>query len=112
MRITKEELVALLDLAGDGFTPTDIQFRGIAVANELKDGTLEIEGYEKSTRWTKIEPRDKSTYPVRYPERDVLIRCTDGYLRSFATELFYRPLTAKNKITHWREMPKFTEDNK
>lgn len=112
MKISKEELVYLLDLTGAVFTPANIQFRGKAVANELKDGTLEIEGYEQSTRWIKFDVHDTSTYPVRNPGQDVLIRCDDGFIRSFPTEFFYKAFTAKNKITHWREMPKFTEDAK
>lgn len=79
-----------------------------AAVDEIDNGTLEIEGYERAT-WTKLNPNDSKTFPKRYPVLILLNYggidiCTLFFDGKFQTGTIdsYSP----NKITHWRPLPK------
>ena len=71
---------------------------------ELEEGTLEIEGYERSA-WIKFDLDDESTHPTKIDEYlasfsfgVVKITAWDGKNLGFAS-------SDSRYITHWRPLP-------
>lgn len=125
MKLSKDELKDLLNermewhldnaefLRSQGFSGIkndDLYERYEALLNNLEDGTLEIEGYER-VEWTRFDPKDPKTFP---PKGDFLgyfdhggindfqhvcIRDDEDTDEAFATQAIFPHLT------HWRPLP-------
>lgn len=109
MNISKQELAYILDDASDFDASNEQAFD---VRKALLDGTLEIEGYERSG-WTKFDPSDTATFPPKNGKRiivayeqsinsnkwEVFVELSTNYLIQFLrTDL-------PNINVYWRPLP-------
>jgi hypothetical protein len=128
MKLSKDELEDLLNARKEwlldnaeflrsqglsGKKNDDSYERYEALLNKLEDGTLEIEGYERS-EWVKLNPDDKSTFPTA--GQRVLIWCEGEVCIAYAYIddvpgqdpccVFATPkLSWHGEVTHWRPLP-------
>ena len=107
MKISKAELRQLIGASGSCDWNCDLymndRFKS-SVLNALKDGTLDIEGYER-VQWTKFDPNDTITFPR---EKDgnmfIVLQIYKGkIIKNMAT--FDTYWWEKCNVTHWRPMP-------
>lgn len=78
--------------------------------NSLQNGTLEIDGYEKS-EWIKFDPNNPKTFP---PIRQHIIACNHGHMNILyrypneveTDEQFANRFSVRYGFTHWHPTPK------
>ena len=79
-----------------------------ALLNELEDGTLEIEGYER-VGWIKFDPNDPKTHP---PKNTVVLLAIQGLPLEDNIHTWRSHLQERHNaqglpgtFTHWRPLP-------
>lgn len=113
MNLSKEELVNLLYSVGTEWGSYEEKIRSAAVAEALKDGTLDVEGYER-VQWKKFDFYKEDTYPAKltpilafgFPNPDNSLMpeffvCQLSVMCDFISKESYDA-----KVILWRPLPK------
>lgn len=99
MKLSKQSLEAIIRDSIDMEGESHFAFH---VLESLRNGVLEIEGYEKS-EWIKFDPNDPKTFPPKGNDQ-FLTLSNDGEIRSMRFD-FDTALVWKYHISHWRPLP-------
>ena len=111
MKISKTQLKQLIgssgccDWNGDPYKEEKNEQFKLSVLNSLRDGTLEIEGYEIS-QWIKFDPEDVDTFPP--PGHYLSFSTVDGevyptYRSDKCTDEMFASLP--HDMEYWRPLP-------
>lgn len=116
MNLSKDELVNLLYSVGTewcSYEDYKEKIRSAAVAEALKDGTLDVEGYER-VQWKRFDSCKEDTYPAKltpilafgFPNPDnslvpEFFVCQLSVMCDFISKESYDA-----KVLFWRPLPK------
>ncbi|MBR5621865.1 MAG: hypothetical protein IKW49_01620 [Opitutales bacterium] len=76
-----------------------------AAVDEIDNGKLEIEGYER-VAWTKLDLNDPKTFPPKWWFLGCINRVVVRLRREESDEAFVMNPIVRQYLTHWRPLPK------
>lgn len=121
MKLSKTELKHFIggcggcDWNGDIYIEKKNEQFKLSVLNSIKDGTLEIDGYEK-VNWVMLNPDDPNTFPPKDVWLDIFEKHKNGELFRAVNKLtefwmeeilkrWINSIKSRGSIVYWRLLP-------